>query len=157
MRAMRRKDKQISREEAQALLETGEYGILSTADSSGQPYGIPLNYVYANDAIYFHCAMSGHKLDNIADNSRVSFCVVGDTTVRPADFSTDFISTIVFGTASVTGGEERHNALVALVEKYSPDYIKEGEPYIRKHDKATNVIKIEIHEISGKKAPAEAQ
>ena len=31
----------------------------------GYAYGVPLNYVYVDNSIYFHCAKEGHKLDNI--------------------------------------------------------------------------------------------
>jgi len=156
MRELRRKDKQISLEEAQILLTVSEQGILSTVDTEGQPYGVPLNYVYTNEAIYFHCALSGHKIDNIENNPKVSFCVVGDIEILPADFSTNFVSTVVFGVASEVLGEERFNSLMALLKKYSPDYLEEGKKYIEKLDKVTKVIKIDIQQISGKKAPAKS-
>jgi nitroimidazol reductase NimA-like FMN-containing flavoprotein (pyridoxamine 5'-phosphate oxidase superfamily) len=156
MKELRRKDKQTTLEEAQALLTVSEHGILSTVDSDGQPYGVPLNYVYTHDAIYFHCALPGHKIDNIENNPKVSFCVVGDTEVLPADFSTNYVSTVVFGVASEVEGEERYNGLIALLEKYSPDYLEEGKQYLEKLDKVTKVIKIDIQQISGKKAPAKA-
>jgi nitroimidazol reductase NimA-like FMN-containing flavoprotein (pyridoxamine 5'-phosphate oxidase superfamily) len=156
MRELRRKDQQITMEESLELLAVAEYGTLSTVDSDGQPYGVPLNYVYTDEAIYFHCALSGHKINNIENNQKVSFSVVGDTKVLPADFSTNFVSTIVFGVASTIEGEERYASLVALLEKYSPDYLEEGKKYIEKLDKATKVIKIDIQHISGKQAPAKA-
>lgn len=156
MKELRRKDKQISMEEAKTLLTESEYGILSTVDKDGQPYGVPLNYVYKNDAIYFHCALMGHKIDNIEGNSKVSFCVLGDIKVLPADFSTNYKSTIICGIASEVKGKERYDALIGLLEKYSPDYLEEGKKYIEKLDKATKVIKIDIQQISGKKAPAKS-
>jgi nitroimidazol reductase NimA-like FMN-containing flavoprotein (pyridoxamine 5'-phosphate oxidase superfamily) len=156
MKELRRKDKQTTLEEAQALLTVSEHGILSTVDSDGQPYGVPLNYVYTHEAIYFHCALPGQKIDNIENNPKVSFCVVGDTEVLPADFSTNYVSTVVFGVASEVEGEERYNGLIALLEKYSPDYLEEGKQYLEKLDKVTKVIKIDIQQISGKKAPAKA-
>jgi len=42
------------------------------------------------------------------------------------------------------------------LEKYSPEYVEEGKKYIEKLDKATKVIKIEIQQMSGKKAPVKA-
>lgn len=156
MRELRRKDKQITLEEASALLTASEHGILSTVDAEGQPYGVPLNFVYTNEAIYFHCALSGHKIDNIENNPKVSFCVVGDFKILPADFSTNFVSTVAFGVASEVVGEERFNSLMALLKKYSPDYLEEGGKYIEKLDKVTKVIKIDIQQITGKKSPAKS-
>ena len=154
MKELRREDKQISIEEAGGLLTRAEYGILSTVGTDGQPYGLPLHYVYKNNAIYFHCALFGHKLDNLERNPKVSFCVVGETKVLPSEFSTNYTSTVAFGIASEVQGEERYDGFLWLLEKYSREYIEEGKKYIDKMDKATKLIKIEVQHISGKKAPA---
>lgn len=150
MRKIRRKDREIKLTEAMALLSQCEYGVLSTADQDGQPYGVPLNYAYKDNAIYFHCARAGHKIDNIAINPRVSFCVVGRTNILQAKFSTEYESAVAFGAASTVQGTERINALQWLVEKYSPDFIEEGKKYIEETNSATTVIKIKIDHISGK-------
>ena len=150
MKPVRRKDREIETSEAFYLLSTCEYGVLSTVDKIGQPYGVPLNYAYINNSIYFHCALSGHKIENIENNPKVSFCVVGNTNVLPAEFSIKYESAVVFGTASEVEGEERYTALLLLLEKYSPEFIEEGKKYIAQKDKATKVIKIEIDHIRGK-------
>ena len=56
MKEMRRKDRQLSLEDTLAVLEQGEYGILSTTCKDGTPYGVPVSYAYSNGCIYFHCA-----------------------------------------------------------------------------------------------------
>ena len=156
MRKMRRKDKEIGMDDAINFLTEHEYGVLSTVGTDGQPYGVPLNYVYKDNCIYFHCALTGHKIENIVNNPKVSFCAVGDTKVLPSEFSTNYVSAVAFGVASEIQGTERYNALVLLLEKFSPDFLEEGKKYIEKLDKATKVIKIEIQHISGKKAPAKS-
>jgi nitroimidazol reductase NimA-like FMN-containing flavoprotein (pyridoxamine 5'-phosphate oxidase superfamily) len=154
MRKMRRKDKEIGTDEAITLLAECEYGVLSTVDNNGQPYGLPLNYAYKDNCIYFHCALAGHKIDNIDNNPKVSFCAVGDTKVLPSEFSTDYVSAVAFGVASEVQGTERYDAFVLLLEKFALDFMKEGRKFIEKLDKVTKVIKIEIQHISGKRAPA---
>jgi nitroimidazol reductase NimA-like FMN-containing flavoprotein (pyridoxamine 5'-phosphate oxidase superfamily) len=156
MREMRRKDKEIGTDEAINLLTNCEYGVLSTVGNDGQPYGVPLNYTYKDNCIYFHCALKGHKIDNIDDNPKVSFCTVGNTEVLPSEFSTNYVSAVAFGVASEVQGTERYDALVLLLEKFSPGFIEEGKKYIEKLDKVTKVIKIQIQHISGKKAPAKS-
>ena len=156
MREMRRKDKEIGTDEAINLLTKCEYGVLSTVGNDGQPYGVPLNYTYKDNCIYFHCALKGHKIDNIDDNPKVSFCTVGNTEVLPSEFSTNYVSAVAFGVASEVLGTERYDALVLLLEKFSPGFMEEGKKYIEKLDKVTEVIKIEIQHISGKKAPAKS-
>jgi nitroimidazol reductase NimA-like FMN-containing flavoprotein (pyridoxamine 5'-phosphate oxidase superfamily) len=150
MKTVRRKDREITIEEATAILDVAEYGVLSTIGRDGQPYGIPLSYVYKDNAIYFHCAIAGQKLDNIAYNPAVSFCVVGKTNVLPDKFGTEYESAVVFGTAREVYDAERHMALVSLLEKYCSEYLQEGLEYIELKDKATKVFKIEIGHISGK-------
>ncbi len=153
MREMRRKDKEIGTDEAINLLTKCEYGVLSTVGNDGQPYGVPLNYAYKDNCIYFHCALKGHKIDNIDDNPKVSFCTVGNTEVLPSEFSTNYVSAVAFGVASEVQGTERYDALLLLLKKFSPGFMEEGKKYIEKLDKVTKVIKIQIQHISGKKAP----
>lgn len=150
MREIRRKDREISTRQIIDILKEGEFGVLSTVGDDGQPYGTPLNYLYQNEAIYFHCAVRGLKLDNIKNNTKVSFCVVGSTVVLPSTFGTEYESAIIFGRAAEIDGPERYNALIGLLEKYCAGYIEEGKKYIEKQDKNTKVIKITIEHISGK-------
>ena len=70
---MRRKEKMISQEEIMEVLEKAEYGVLSTVSGDGIPYGTPVNFVFMDGAIYFHCATEGHRLGNIAANDNVCF------------------------------------------------------------------------------------
>lgn len=150
MKKIRRQDRAIGTHEAMALLANGEYGVLSTADKTAQPYGVPLSYVYKNNCLYFHCALAGHKIENIDENPKVSFCVVGTTKVLPAEFATEYESAVAFGVTSEVQGAERNNALLWLLEKYSADFIEEGKKYIERYGQSTRVIKIEIAHISGK-------
>ncbi len=150
---MRREDKALHYDEIARLLQEGEYGILSTVDEKGQAYGVPLNYVYLNDSLYFHSALQGHKITNILANSKVSFCVVGRTRLLPAEFSTEFESVIVFGEAAVVQGDERYQALVGLVEKYSPEFLTEGQKYIERFDSRTKVVRVDVHSMTGKASP----
>jgi len=112
MKRIRRSDREISFQEVRKILDNAEYGVLSTVGKDGQPYGVPLSYVYKNDSIYFHCALSGHKLDNIGHNAKVSFCVVGNTKVLPDKFATEYESTVIFGVVSEVKETERHNVLL---------------------------------------------
>lgn len=149
-REMRKKQREITKEESIKVLNDGEYGILATMGENGFPYATPLSYVYCNDAIYFHCAVEGNKLDNITFNEKVSFCVVGKTKVLPEKFSTEYESTIVFGRAFKIEKEEKIEALRAIALKYSPYFTKEALEYIERAADATCVIKIEIDRITGK-------
>jgi len=147
---MRRKDRKIDYEEARSLLAAGEYGIISMTGPDGTPYGVPVNYCVVADAIYFHCAESGLKLDSIAADNRVSFCVVGQTEIQPEKFSTRYESVIVSGRALEVDGDEKQLALEGLLDKYSAQFRTEGLAYIAKLWQKTKVFKITIEGITGK-------
>ncbi len=150
MNKVRRKDRELGLHEAMELLSTSEYGVLSTVGEEMQPYGMPLSFVFKNNCIYFHCALSGRKLQNLGNNNKVSFCVVGKTKVLPDKFATEYESAIAFGVATELYGDERYSALLALLEKYTPEYIEEGKKYIEQKDAAMKVFKVEISNITGK-------
>ena len=147
---MRRKERQIEIVEAEEILKNGEYGVLSTNGENGYSYGTPLSYVYFNNSVYFQCALEGPTIENINYNNKVSFCVVGKTCVIPEKFSTKYESTILFGEANEVFGEEKNEALLELLKKYSPDFIDKGKLYIKNAGDKTKVIKININKISGK-------
>ncbi|MCX7903778.1 MAG: hypothetical protein N2486_04635 [Caloramator sp.] len=83
-------------------------------------------------------------------NPNVSFCVVGRTKLLPEKFSTIYESAIIFGKASLVKGEEKRDALLELIKKYSPDFIESGIEYINRAIDNTNVVKIEILHLTGK-------
>ena len=119
-RELRRKNQQLSETEARSILKNGTHGVLSVQGDDGYPYGVPMNYVYGDDAIYFHCAKEGHKLEGVRRSDKVSFCVVGEDEVIPEAFSTAYTSVIVFGRAEIVADEkEKREALKLLAERFS--------------------------------------
>lgn len=147
---MRREDRALPEDEALKLLNQAEYGVLSTVSGEGQPYGLPLNFCFHNGAIYFHSAMEGQKIDHITAGPKVSFCVVGQTRLLPAKFSTKYESVIVFGSAEEVFAETKLTALEKLIRKYSPDHIEKGKKYIEASHHETRVFRINIDHLTGK-------
>lgn len=147
---MRRQDRRLPEKDASAILKRGAYGVLSTADQDGVPYGVPLNYVYLDGAVYFHCALEGHKLDNIAHQEQVSFCIVGKGEVLPHKFSILYESVIVRGQATEVKGKAKERALLALLEKFTGEYIEKGRKYLTMKKDNCRVFKIIVHNITGK-------
>ncbi len=149
MRYARDINKQVSRDMAMNILNNAEYGVLSTVDKAGQPYGVPLNYIVLDDAIYLHCALEGHKLDNISDNNRVSFTVIGYSEIVPASFTAKYESVVVFGRATLANEPEKVNMLQKLVQRYSPEFQEKGMKVIDAFKDKCTVIRIDIEHISG--------
>jgi nitroimidazol reductase NimA-like FMN-containing flavoprotein (pyridoxamine 5'-phosphate oxidase superfamily) len=150
-REIRRQERVLDESRTQSLLHNGEYGVLSTTSIDGGVYGIPMSYVTKNGFIYFHCAMVGHKIENITANPLVSFCIVGNTTVSPSAFTTAYESVIVSGLIeTVEVEDEKREALRLLVEKYSRGFETEGDVYIDKAIHKTKILKLSIDSITGK-------
>lgn len=142
----------LERDNAIRLLETGEYGVLSLSTPEGDPYGLPLNYVWdGGKSVYFHCAFEGQKLLMIKNNSKASFCVVGTTNVVPQKFSTGYESIILKGSIAMgLADDEKLKGLQLLVNKYSPNHKPAGQKYIENLFHETEVLRFEAVEFSGK-------
>ena len=149
-REMRRKDRKLTEAEAIDILNRCEYGILSTAGTDGYPYGVPVDYAYRDNGIYFHCATVGQKLEAIENNSNVSFCVVTDVDLIPEDFSTRYKSVLIFGKARELFDEEKREGLMLILEKFSADFVESGEKYIDSKWDQTKMFRIEIEHMSAK-------
>lgn len=148
---MRRKSKETSKEEALNILEKADSGVFSSISKNGYPYGVPVNYVYLNEAIYIHGAKDGHRLDNIRENSKSSFTAVSYEEIISSNFETFYDSVVVFGKAfEVTDEEEKNQAFLKFMDKYSIDFLEKGKLYIEKSKDYTSLIKIEIIHITGK-------
>ena len=120
------------------------------ASSDGVPYGIPLNFAFMRDCIYFHCAPEGKKIDLLSSNRKVSFCVVGRAEVMPEKFGTKYESVVAAGIVEELFEKDKREGLVLLLRKYSPDYITEGLKYIDRLFDKTRVFRICLESITGK-------
>ena len=152
-RKMRRQDKLMSYDECIEVLKTAEYGMLATVSSDDTPYVTPINFVYLNGAIYFHCVKEGHKIENIKYNKNICFNVVDSVELIPEKFSTKFRSAMVFGTIEIVeDADEKRTSICAIAEKFSPDYHDEGLKYIDSAFDNIYMLKVNIDRITGKAA-----
>ncbi|MCX5773051.1 MAG: pyridoxamine 5'-phosphate oxidase family protein [Fusobacteria bacterium] len=151
MRKMRLIDCELSNEKALEILQKGVFGTLAISDVEGYAYSVPLNYVMLSDTLYFHCAKEGKKLEGIIKNPSVSFSVVTVSNIKDKEFTTEYESVIVFGKAyKVEVEEEIMDTLKALILKYSPEYLSEGDLYIQKFKRATQVVGIKVSHFTAK-------
>lgn len=152
----RRPEREISREEAIDILKQGEYGVLSLAHTeNGYPYGVPINYIYDSNKLYFHCGNSGQKLDIIRTNPRACFTVVLDAQVLPKQHSTSYRSVIVFGRCSLVEKELKDEILLKFGLHFAAEYPEEIKKNIVKLGKVTEIIQFEIEHLTGKRRKLE--
>lgn len=149
---MRRIRQLLPTEDAIKVLNEMSNGVLSLVDTDGEPYGVPISYVFDGDSsIYFHSAVTGHKINCIEAESRCSFCVIAEDTIVPEKFTTYFRSVIVKGHIHiVTDPEETIKGLRLLCEKYSPGIDAADE--IARCLNRVKILRLDFTEITGKQA-----
>ena len=152
-REMRRKKQLLSEAESAEILKTHTSGVLGVTGDNGYPYTVPLSFAYKDNKLFFHCAKTGHKIDAIKRNDKVTFCVIDKDEVIQETFTTHFRSVIVFGRARIlTEDSERQSALDCLVRKYSPDFVQEGQGEIERDWNKVCVVEVKIEHLTGKEA-----
>lgn len=149
---IRRQDRLLDKEAATKLLQSAEYGVLSMTGEGGEPYGVPVNYVWNGaHSLYIHCAPEGRKLRILDTNARISFCVVGRTHLLPSMFTTEYESIVLTGTAvRHLPDDERRKALHLLIDKFSPNDKELGMKYTEKSFHRVEVLRLDITTWSGK-------
>ena len=110
------------------FLRSQRVGVLAL-HTDDYPYPVPVNYVWHNDAVYFHGMGSGRKVDLLRQGPKVGFTVFAEHGTVTADMAchadTAYLSVMVFGTAGqVTEPTEAASALQALVDKLMPGYYR---------------------------------
>jgi nitroimidazol reductase NimA-like FMN-containing flavoprotein (pyridoxamine 5'-phosphate oxidase superfamily) len=151
-REIARKKQSIEKEQIIKILNNEKRGVLSVCGENGYPYGLPINYWYneENGYIYFHSGKSGHKVDAIATNNKVSFCVYDEGYKKDGEWALNINSVIVFGKMHVVEDLDKAVEIYRLLSlKYTSDmeYINSE---INKFAKATLCYELRPEHITGK-------
>ena len=120
---------------------------------ANQPYVVPLCFGYKDNALYFHCANQGKKLDILRKNNNVCFEVDINHELVKADQACDwgikYKSVIGFGKAVfIEDVESKRKALNVIMQQYS----EKSSGYPEEAIKNTVVIKVEIESMTGKQS-----
>ena len=151
MRELRRKGERATQEEARRIVEESEYGFLATAANGGLPYGVPVSHVLHGQAVYFHCAVEGRKLDNIRENSAVCLTCVSRAEPLPERYDVCYACAVVEGRAALVEDEAEVVEALRLIGRRYTKYDDESlDGYIRSNLHRTRVCRIDIETITGK-------
>lgn len=145
---MRRKDRERDAKFAWEVFDSAPFGVLGLRDGEGG-YGVPVSPARIGEAVYFHCAQSGRKLECIARWPQASLTVCE---VLGADyFGCKYRSAVLRGSVSLVEDEaEKTAALRAISQKYCPGDMAEFDAYLAPRLKATAVCRMDVAEITGK-------
>jgi hypothetical protein len=150
---MRRHRQQLSDEDSIGILNRATSGTLALLGDGGYPYAVPISYVYDNGKLYFHSAMSGHKVDAIRGCDKASFCVIDQDYVRPAEYTTYFRSVIAFGRISIVEDESEKLAIARILgNRYNPNQEEALQRELEHGLARMLAIRLDIEHLTGKEA-----
>lgn len=152
-RDMRRKRQQLSESESIGILQKATSGTLALLGDNGYPYAVPISYVYADGKLYFHSALSGHKIDAIRNCDKASFCVIDKDDVRPEKYTTYFRSVIAFGRIHIIEDEQEKLEIARLLgDRYNPNQEEALQKELEKGLSRMLMIRFDIEHLTGKAA-----
>ena len=155
---MRRKDRELSREETLTVIRHTPHCVIATVDESGTPYATPITAVLFEGAVYFHSSsdVNGRRYQNALQNDKVSIVWIGrgETAADelPKDFSVNYASAIVEGRISlVTDEGEKKRVAKAFCLRHVPQAGEEAiDKYYAAGGKYVVFWKVTIDSLSGK-------
>lgn len=150
-RPMRRFKQQLPEEDCIAILKGAYRGFLSVIGEGGYPYTLPINFVFDEGHIYFHCALEGHKMDAIRACDKVCFTVIDEPVREPGDWWFHVRSVICRGRISTIEDDAEHLSKLKMIgAKYFPEgYDIDGD--IRKNGPHAAILDLHVEHMSGKR------
>ena len=151
----RRKDREvIDQSEIERLLKTSKYVIIGMAKDN-DPYLVTLSYGYDENTrtMYFHCALSGQKIDYLRSNSNVCATIIEDHGYLKTVCEHAYLSLIIRGKMEIVQDlNEKKIGLSVLLKHLEEDpdpifkrNIKDDSSY----DKVT-IMKMKIESVYAK-------
>ncbi|MGI6737753.1 MAG: pyridoxamine 5'-phosphate oxidase family protein [Anaerovoracaceae bacterium] len=149
-RKMRRWKQQLTEEECVEILKSEPRGVLSVHGEDGYPYGVPMNFIYYdNGKIYFHGAKTGHKIDALRADARVSFTVFDHGYLSDEKPGLNVKSVILFGKIAFVDDPALTEATARkLGLKYDPKDFVEAE--IQRTRNTLQMLELNIDHMTGK-------
>jgi len=131
------------------LQDAGEiYLALNTpnAPNAGAPYVLPVNHIFHEGCIYFHCATEGRKLDLLRGDPRIGFSTAVDIAVEGT--TTRYRSVCGTGVAEIVSDDaEKNSILRAIAVRFkAPCHF----PVSAEKFAATAIVRIRIESMTGK-------
>ena len=73
---MRRKDRELSPDEALDIIDSCEYSVISCVDDEGEIFSVPISPVRVGESIFVHGATAGSKAKLLQNGRKVEFVCV---------------------------------------------------------------------------------
>ena len=117
------------------------------------PFAVPISYVYLDGKLYFHSALTGHKVDAIRKCDKASFCVIEQDDVQPEKYTTFFRSVIAFGRIHIIEDEQEKLEVARMLgSRYNPNQDEALQKEIENGLSRMLAIRFDIEHLTGKEA-----
>jgi len=154
---MRKGEREITeKNEVIEILKNGKFVSIAMCRDN-EPYVVTLSYGYdqAKQALYFHAAVKGLKLDFIRANPNVCATVIEDNGYVVDECEQKYRSLVLWGKMFVVEefDEQKYgiNVLLNHLEKNPEPIYKRNIPDDTKFDKVS-ILRLDIEEMTGKAA-----
>lgn len=122
---LRRHDLAITdKAEIVSLLREGKFATLALA-VEGKPYAVTMNYGYSekDNALYFHSATSGRKIEMLRSNPQVCATIIRDDGYQTGRCTHHYTSMVIEGTVTfLETREEKFAAMAVLFRHLEPNH-----------------------------------
>ena len=150
---MRRKDKEITDiDEIERIIKKAIRCRIGLVDND-EPYVVPVSFGYERNALYFHSALEGRKVELIKKNNKICFEIDTDVEVvkgkKPCAWTMKYRSVIGVGRAYILeNDEEKSHGLKLILKQYT-----EGNfSFPKSVPDSVLVVRVDIGSITGKKS-----
>ena len=152
---LRRKEKEITDvDELRAIVASARFAAVALS-MDGEPYVVTMNHGWdaRNEALYFHCAHKGKKIDFIGANQRACATVVEDLGYKHGECDHAYRSVVMRGRIEVVEDlDEKKHGLEVLLEhqEKEPDPIRKRTlPDDAAYDRV-GILKMLVEGMTGK-------
>ena len=154
---MHKQEREITgRTELIEILKQGKYAVIAMCRFY-EPYIVTLSYGYdeIKHALYFHCALSGLKLEFIRNNPKVCATVIDDKGYIKDECEQHYRSVVFWGEMFIVDDlDEKKYGLDILLNHLEDDpdpikvrNIKDDDKYLK-----VGILRLDINTLTGKKA-----
>ena len=103
--------------------------------------------------LYFHSALSGHKVVAIRKCEKASFCVIEQDDVQPKKYTTFYRSVIAFGRIHIIKDEQEKLATARMLgNRYNPNDEDSLRQEVEKGFSRMLMLRFDIEHLTGKEA-----
>ena len=151
---MRRKEQEVTDKSIIQKILTGSDICRIAINGEVYPYIVPMNFGYSDNALYFHSAAAGEKMDLIRKNNKVCFEIeyAGDVIRNedPCKWATRYLSVIGCGEIEIiTDTNDKKRGLDIIMNHYGKTT---GNEYNNSQVNNLLILKLTINDLTAKRS-----